>query len=442
MAQVLELDQIQGTVLRNRPLPYVGAYLMFRIDDAGHARTLLSELLPHVTSAADWQSPVDAAWINVVFTHEGLARIGVARDILDGFPREFREPMSTRSVFLGDVGESDPRHWDMPDGGVFHIGLLLMAADKAGFTEKLAIGDAALAGLDGVRLVHRIDIAMPENNREHFGYVDGLSRPFIEGQGGSPAPGQGEPAKAGEFVLGYINELGVVATGPGPEVFWRNGTYISIRKMHQKVALFRRILAAHKSEPGGAELLAAKMVGRWPSGCPLALSPEQDSPDLAADPLRNNDFGYGDDPRGVQTPVGAHIRRVNPRDALDGTATDIRLHRILRRGAAYGPMLPEGILDDDGAERGLMLSFVNADPGRQFEFILSQWVNDGDFISAGHTKDPVAGNHGGHGDFVYPARPVRQHLADLPSFAVTRGGAHVLLPSIRCLEGLTERRWG
>lgn len=128
-----------------------------------------------------------------------------------------------------------------------------------------------------------------------------------------------------------------------------------------KVALFRRFLAAHESDPGGAELQAAKMVGRWRSGCPVELSPDRDDLEIAADPLRNNDFSYGDDPRGVRTPLGAHVRRVNPRDTLDGTG---RLHRILRRGAAYGPMLPEGVLDDDGEDRGLMLSFVNADPGR------------------------------------------------------------------------------
>jgi deferrochelatase/peroxidase EfeB len=106
------------------------------------------------------------------------------------------------------------------------------------------------------------------------------------------------------------------------------------------------------------------MVGRWRSGCPVELSPDRDDLEIAADPLRNNDFSYGDDPRGVRTPLGAHVRRVNPRDTLDGTG---RLHRILRRGAAYGPMLPEGVLDDDGENRGLMLSFVNADPGRGME---------------------------------------------------------------------------
>ena len=105
--------------------------------------------------------------------------------------------------------------------------------------------------------------------------------------------------------------------------------------MHQQIALFRCFLAPHESDPGGAELLAAKMVGRWRSGCPVELSPDRDDPEIAADPLRNNDFSYADDPRGVRTPLGTHVRRVNPRDALDDTGTDTRLHRILRRGAAY-----------------------------------------------------------------------------------------------------------
>lgn len=132
----------------------------------------------------------------------------------------------------------------------------------------------------------------------------------------------------------------------------------------------------------GRELLAAQMMGRWRSGCPLALSPSHDDPDLVKDPMRNNDFLYlQDDPDGRRTPQGSHIRRVNPRDSLDGTVVDMKLHRLLRRGAAYGDVLPEGQLEDDGVDRGLVLAIINASPGRQFEFVQSQWINDGDFIS-------------------------------------------------------------
>src|SRR5690606_10205027 len=82
----LELAEIQGTVLRNRPMPYFGSYLVFRIDDARAAGEVLGRLIPHVTSAADWQSPAADAWINVVFTCEGLRRLGLDEDLLAGFP--------------------------------------------------------------------------------------------------------------------------------------------------------------------------------------------------------------------------------------------------------------------------------------------------------------------------------------------------------------------
>jgi deferrochelatase/peroxidase EfeB len=174
----------------------------------------------------------------------------------------------------------------------------------------------------------------------------------------------------------------------------------------------------------------------------LALSPEHDKVELVDDPALNNAFAYyHDDPRGLKTPVGAHIRRVNPRDSLQDTLTNARLHRLLRRGSAYGPMLPEGVMDDDGVSRGSMLAFVNADPARQFEFVQSQWVNDGNFVSAGTSKDPVAGNHNGDGDYRYPAKPFRKHLAGLPTFVVTKGGENVFLPSIRCLHGLATGEW-
>jgi deferrochelatase/peroxidase EfeB len=195
--------------------------------------------------------------------------------------------------------------------------------------EKLAIGHAALEGLHGVQLVGRIDLGVPENLRELFGYVDGISRPFIEGQGGTPLPGQGDPVRAREFILGYVNELGEVAQGPGPEEFWRNGTSLSIRKRHQKVALFRQFLAEQGKTPQGQELVAAKMVGRWRSGCPLALSPDEDNPTLVKAPWQNNAFAYdADDPKGMKTSLGSHIRRCNPRDALTDSIADARLHRL------------------------------------------------------------------------------------------------------------------
>jgi deferrochelatase/peroxidase EfeB len=443
MTQTLDLADIQATVLRNRPMPYCGAYVFMRIDAPEHARTLLRRLIPKITTSADWQKPFDHAWINIVFTHSGLTRFGLPPQILDGFPLEFRVPMAKRKEFLGDIGESDPAHWDYPFGSEqLHTALMVMAPDHEALEAKLAVGRAALAGLPGVEVIHQLDISVPSNFREHFGFVDGISRPFIEGQGGAPKPGQGEPFRAGEFFLGYVNELGEFAKGPGPDALWTNGTYLSIRKLHQDVALFRRFLRERARTPPEEELIAAKMAGRWRSGCPLALSPNRDDPEIAKDPLRNNAFAYrDDDPKGMKTPAGSHVRRVNPRDALRDSIVNTRLHRIFRRGTTYGPMLAEGVLEDDGVARGAVIAFVNTNPGRQFEFVQSQWVNDGDFISAGQERDPIAGNHGEGSPFTFPAKPARRRLAGLSSFVVTKGGEHVFLPGIGGLRWLAAGLW-
>ena len=66
---------------------------------------------------------------------------------------------------------------------------------------------------------------------------------------------------------------------------------------------------------------------------------------------------------------------------------------MIRRGTAYGPPLPEGVLEDDGADRGLMFAFVGAHLGRQFEFVQSQWINDGVFFGPDDAKDPIVGSN-------------------------------------------------
>ena len=155
---------------------------------------------------------------------------------------------------------------------------------------------------------------------------------------------------------------------PRPEVLGKNGTYVVFRKLHQRVAAFRQYLKANSSSPEEEDLLGAKMMGRWQSGAPLALCPMHDDPELGADPKRNNDFLFKeDDPQGLKTPPGSHIRRMNPRDSdISGF---MRFHRMIRRGTSYGPMLPPGVIEDDGAERGLAFVFVGASLERQFEFV-------------------------------------------------------------------------
>ena len=274
----------------------------------------------------------------------------------------------------------------------------------------------------GITAIWRQDCHALPTEKEPFGFRDGISHPAIEGSGIPGTNPQEQPLKAGEFVLGYPDEMGGIQMTQ-PEVLGRNGTYVVFRKLHQRVAAFRRYLKANSTSPEEEELLAAKMMGRWRSGAPLALCPVHDDPELGADPRRNNDFLYKeDDPAGFKTPGGSHIRRTNPRDASVAGVT--RIHRMIRRGTAYGPPLPEGVLEDDGADRGLMFAFVGAHLGRQFEFVQSQWINDGVFFGAGDAKDPIVGSNGEGDSFTVPRRPVRRRLQGLPRFVVTRGGEY------------------
>src|SRR4029079_18761343 len=257
--------------------------------------------------------------------------------------------------------------------------------------------------------------------KEPFGFRDGISHPAIEGSGIPGTNPQEQPLKAGEFVLGYPDELGGIQR-TDPEVLGRNGTYVVFRKLHQRVAEFRKYLKSNSRDQNEEELLAAKMMGRWRSGAPLALCPFHDDPALGVDSERNNDFMFQDDPNGYKTPGGSHIRRTNPRDAqIAGIA---RIHRMIRRGTAYGPLLPEGELEDDGADRGLMFAFVGAHIGRQFEFVQSEWINDGIFFGGVHDKDPVIGSNGEGGNLTIPRKPVRRRLQGIPNFVVTRGGEY------------------
>ena len=436
---VLELDDIQSGVLRPRPTPYAATYIVLRIDDRKAGRELIRRVSAVVTSAANPISPLADTWVSVALTYTGLNALGVPRNSLDTFAWEFRQGMAARAKELGDTGESSPENWEKPFGTPdVHVVIVAVSPDTQRLEAALDRARKTYQEMRGITAIWRQNCHALPTEKEPFGFRDGVSHPAIEGSGIPGTNPREQPLKAGEFVLGYRDELGGVQI-PQPEVLGRNGTYIVFRKLHQRVAAFRQYLKMNSTCPQDEELLAAKMMGRWRSGAPLALCPFHDDPELGADPRRRNDFLYReDDPAGFKTPGGSHIRRANPRDA--SIAGFARIHRMIRRGTAYGPLLAEGVLEDDGADRGLIFAFVGAHLGRQFEFVQSQWINDGVFFGAGDAKDPIVGSNDEGGDFIVPRRPVRRRLQGLPRFVVTRGGEYAFMPGLRALRWLADLR--
>jgi Dyp-type peroxidase family len=401
----------------------------------------MRRLLPIVDSSRSLNTPETGAWVTVALTYQGLCALGVPAESLASFAPEFQQGMAARAQLLGDVGENSPEFWEAPLGTPdVHLAVAALSTSQEKLDAALTRARDAFRQLDGVELIWRQECFQLPNGRNPFGFADGMGQPSIVGSGRAPSNPLEAPLKAGEFILGYPDETGSLPPMPSPDVLGRNGTYLAFVKLHTRVAAFRQYLRSVSSTPEEETLLAAKMVGRWQSGAPLTLAPDKDDPELGADPLRNNAYLYlEDDGNGLRCPAGSHARRMNPRNSFDGEGSvDVRLHRMIRRGTSYGPPLPEGELEDDGVDRGIAFVFAGAHLGRQFEFVKSQWVNEGTFIGASSEKDPLIGPSDGTGTFTIPNRPIRRRLQGLPAFVVNRGGEYFFVPSLRAIEWLAN----
>jgi len=325
-----------------------------------------------VASAAHPESPTRDTWVSVALSFQGLRALRVPQSSLDSFSPQFQQGMAARAKVLGDVGDSSPENWEKPLGtSDVHVVITAISTDSKHVESALDRARNTYRELSGITAVWRQDCHALPDEKEPFGFKDGISHPAIEGSGIPGSNPREVPPKAGEFVLGYPDEIGKGAQIPEPEILGRNGCYVAFRKLHQRVAAFRQYLKSSAPDAEAAEFLAAKMMGRWRSGAPLALCPMHDDPHIGIDSRRNNDFLFkADDAIGYRTPLGCHIRRMNPRDAdVAGLA---RIHRMIRRGTAYGPVLAAGVMEDDALDRGLMFAFVGANLGRQFEFVQSE----------------------------------------------------------------------
>ena len=329
--------------------------------------------------------------------------------------------------------------------------------------------------------------AMP---KEPFGFADGLSDPVFRGQLAPVAEAQAvigagkiaegsydiekswEALETGEFILGQVDEGQEFPVATQPPGFARNGTFMVWRKLRQDVTAFNaemrrqanlwKLVTGARDDCEAYETICAKLVGRWRSGIPLLAAPSwaehqrlmaewadcievmlrkkpRDSVEqqrLAAFAKMLTGFRYGDDLDGAKCPLGAHIRRANPRDMLDpklsathGSSTLTNRRRILRRGLPY---------EDPDGEQGVIMMALCSSLFRQFEFIQQQWMSYGLDFDAGNDTCPLTGNRA-ESDIkhVIPAGPANATpfiAAGLPEFVTTRGGDYFFIPSLSAIR--------
>jgi deferrochelatase/peroxidase EfeB len=473
------LERVQGLVLRSADRERLKrtAFYFLTIDEPDAGRRLVGRLLDKewVLSDADARRSVRHGGIDcqvaVGFTADGLKRLGHAyhphptQVLTPDHADDFREPgdadkvvwqddpnafgwgMAKRSELLGDHVRTP---W--PGAGCNMLLWIATANDDSEKAVDRAVRDS------GVH-VHPIEHGAERSDPPiALGFHDGTGQPYLSELassrdrlpgGGTITPHGWRPVPLGEFVLG-CTDAGGERLVPEPRWLAAGGTFLVYRKYEFNVPELDQLLEDQGCEyeravgrsAGGRADVAAKLVGRYrvgesppelPEGYDATVPPA--SPGLTA-PAGANDFRYGHDTYGHACPLGAHIRRANPRDALgfDGHLTE--RHRILRRS----------VLWEENGREGLHFVCVNARIHDQFEFIQRQWFNTGSGFRLGGHIDLLAGS------WPEPGEPERRAAAGSVVIQGTHpvvyrapgpvtellGGDYFLMPGVDGLRALAR----
>lgn len=451
----LDPTDIQGFVLRGYTFPFA-RYLLLEILAMG-GREFIAKLIKEITTGEHWDQGKPRTTVNVAFTYKGLLKLELPEPSLQSFPSEFVQGMKARGAILCDTGRNAPDRWEpIWRNERVDAWLGVYAESKPELERQCADLQGLMASTNGAEVVGSQDAGAlvvdgKVTTKEHFGFTDGFGNPDYTGVRRDTQPGQGKlgddgkwvPLATGELLLGYADEAGELPTAPIPHLLANNGTFMVYRKIHQNVQKFRDYLHAKGKLYGDKEKLASKFIGRWRDGTPIEISPNAPNPDLVKDKEKNVNFTFGNDPDGVRCPIGAHVRRTNPRDAFGFGGKLVNRRRIARRGLPYGPYASEEQIVDDAEERGLIFIVINASIFRQFEFIQQQWIEYGNDAHLGNDKDILMGNHDGTGKSVIQGSDDPSNApficASLPNFVELRGGNYFFVPSITALRMIAAK---
>jgi len=482
----VDYEDMQGLLRFGYKHHTEACFLLMRIKDAAAARNWLAQA--PISNAVSVQ-PLPQTVLQVALTSDGMRALQISTDIIDGFSEEFVQGMSgdeDRSRRLGDVGSSAPQHWQWGnDQQTLHVMLLLYAMPGQLAAWRQTIEAQCQAGFEQIDCLSTTDF----HGLEPFGFTDGISQPEIDWQRRRPVRDQDQLAYSnltclGEFLLGYPNEYGLYTDRPllsassdgsamlpkaedMPDMadLGRNGSYLVMRQLRQDVPGFWKYL--DQQAGGDATLrqeLAQTMVGRTLQGVPIVTNNTGATDD-------KNAFDYEADPQGNRCPLGAHIRRANPRNAdlptgapgllskfkrilgCDADALErdhvssTRFHRLVRRGRGYGVQITpqQALISTADVDAGLHFICLNANISRQFEFVQSAWIVGTKFNALRSEGDPLLGHRepefdGARSDVFSIPRidGADKQLRNLPRFINVVGGGYFFLPGIRALRYLAS----
>jgi Dyp-type peroxidase family len=446
-------------------------------------------------------------FVGLGFSYAGLVRLTPASAYMGG--DAFKLGLVARSVLLGDptdpAAEGNPANWKVGGLGTPLDVLFVVAGDNRPIVTAKADELADRCRGAGLSVPYSEDGDVregAERGHEHFGFEDGVSQPAIRGRASAAAddfitdrhveareapeaalfgyPGQ-YLVWPGELVLGY-SRTSPDPLMPGPVAstapdWTADGSFLVFRRLRQDVGLFWRTMREMASQlsglPGFAGLsdvaLAARLVGRWPSGAPFNRTPDADNPALGAEVLANNYFYYAadtpalavkgfedpypmakSDPAGVTCPWAAHIRKVNVRDAgSDMGANESTFNRrLLRIGVPFGKGLADRYAepgdDPEHGNRGLLFLSIQASIEDQFEFLSARWMNDPARPKTPSGHDMLVGQNSPIADGVrrcpvFGSGLQQAQLSTAAQWVIPTGGGYFFVPSIAALRDVISR---
>ncbi|MGW2742983.1 Dyp-type peroxidase [Streptomyces sp. NPDC001450] len=479
--------EIQGDILAGFKKDHM-TLLFLQFGDMTAARNWLAELIPsiatteqvaqfnqkfhdaRVNSQGDDPKNLKATWVGLSLTYPGIQFLTGNDKVFDKVPtgttvQAFVQGPAVRAEALGDTGCNDPKRWIFGSEQKPPIhAVLTIAADLKGDHDTEVTRQTEAASRAGVLIVHpQSGATLPgkRKGKEHFGFKDGVSEPFVVG---FDDPEEAEGARmipAGQFVLGADQETPLPKGVPD---WMKYGSFQVVRRLGQDVPgwwaqvnseLAKLREAKVVDENTKSEWLGARLVGRWRCGASIAKYPDA-APPPGTKP--DNDLSFKDDPHGITTPLFSHLRKTAPRDGLvdGGELVDEKfmdLRRIIRRGIPYGAPFDPANEDGGGPDesRGLLFVCYQSDLRQQFEFIQTDWINDPNFPHDRKPKpgpDPmVSGALPGvtTGEIAFESHSNingdrKTTILSFKPFVTTEGSVYAFSPSLTTLRGLSRGR--
>ena len=518
---VLPMSQIQGIVVPGFLKPHQtligvrfpegraamravkGFLRSFRVSSA---EVTLADRRDHRARAAgpiQGPAPASSTLQAVAISFPGLGRLLAKPDALPG--EAFKLGMAARSALLGDpqTGRGSPSTWKVGGPGTELDALFIVAGNERPVVSRCANDLSARARSAGLRVMYSEDgdVRPDIPGHEHFGFDDGISQPGIRGRASQKPndfitarhiarrqlpesrlfgyPGQ-DLVWPGTFVLGQPGAspdplVPGVKIPAGPR--WAaNGSFLVFRRLVQDVGLFwrtmRKLAQELSTRPGfetvDEDWLAARLVGRWPSGAPVNRVPSRDRPALGREAKANNHIrfdshcrkltlasGYDDqfpmsaaDPAGLTCPWAAHIRKVNTRDSASSTGgrDSTYKRRLLRVGVAFGPPLRDRFAtkehDPDFGDRGLLFLSIQASIEDQFEFLTARWMGDPSRPRMPSGHDMLVGQNDAPDEnrerrcVIFGAEGQQAEIRTSKQWIIPTGGGYFFVPSMSTLRNI------